>query len=89
MKQPGGHHPGQAGGNQYANGRQRQRRAECHAKGAGLGAHPAVQQNHRQREVTHHVGEGIIIEWNTADAVDARKHADGQEDNKDRYAETR
>ena len=42
------------------------------AKGAGLGAHPAVERNDRQRQVTHHVGERVVIERNTAHAVDSR-----------------
>ncbi len=40
------------------NRRQRQRGPQRDAKGAGSGAHPAVQQDHRQRQVTHHIGEG-------------------------------
>lgn len=34
------------------------------------GAHTAVQQDDRQREVTHHIGERVIIEGDTADTVD-------------------
>gem|GEM_PF-5338333 len=42
-----------------------------------------VQQNDRQREVTDHVGERIVIERDTADAVDTGQHADGEKDNQD------
>ncbi len=42
------------------------------------GAHTAVQQDDRQREVTHHIGERVIIEGDTADSVDSRQHADSR-----------
>ncbi len=53
------------------------------------GAHTAVQQDHRQREVTHHIGEGIVIERNAADTVNACQHTDSEEDNQNRDAEAR
>lgn len=56
---------------------------------AGLGAHPAVQQDHRQRQVTHHIGEGVIVEGDAADAVNACQHPDGQKDDQNRDAKAR
>jgi hypothetical protein len=81
-----GHHPGQTGGDQHANGRQRQGGPERDAKRARLGAHTAVQQDHRQRQVTHHVGERVVVKRDAADTIDAGQHTDGKENNQNRDA---
>ena len=58
------------------------------ALGTGLSAHPAVEQNNRQCQVTYHVGEGVIIKRDTADAIDSCQHADRQKNNQNRNAKT-
>ncbi|MFP1463211.1 hypothetical protein ACLB1E_24965 [Escherichia coli] len=46
------------------------------------------RENNRQRQVTYHVGEGVIIKRDTADAIDSRQHADRQKNNQNRNAKT-
>ncbi len=89
LEQRGRHHPGQRRGDRHPNRRQRQRGPQRDAKGAGLGAHPAIQQDHRQRQVTHHIGEGVVVEGDAADAVNACQHPDGQKDDQNRDAKAR
>ena len=39
--------------------------------------------------VTHHIGEGVIVEGDAADAVNACQHPDGQKDDQNRDAKAR
>ncbi|AIM21367.1 hypothetical protein SERRSCBI_08755 [Serratia sp. SCBI] len=58
-----------------------------HAERADPGAHAAVEQDHRQREVADQISDRIIAEDDATGAVNAGQHADREEDHQDRNAE--
>jgi len=87
VEQPGGGQPGQARGDGDPEGGQGKGRFQRDAEGGGAGAHAAVEQDHRQRQVADDEGEAVVLEDDAADAIDASEHADGKEDDQDGYAE--
>ncbi|MNZ72692.1 hypothetical protein D3C78_910790 [compost metagenome] len=89
VEQPGGGQAGQPGGDHHADGGQRHRRPQGDAEGGHPGAHAAVEEDHRQRQVADQVGQRVVVEDDAADAVDAGEHAHGEEDHQYRDADAR
>ncbi|MCY1433007.1 hypothetical protein D9M71_490250 [compost metagenome] len=87
VEQPGGNHAGQAGSDQYAHRGQRQRRPQGHAETRHPRAQAAVEKDHRQCQVAHQVGGRVVVEDDAA-AIDPGNHADREDDDQDRDAQT-
>ncbi|MNJ15746.1 hypothetical protein D3C77_99980 [compost metagenome] len=87
VEQPGSDHAGEPGGNQHANSGERQRRPQGNTETGHTRAQTAIKEDYGQRQVTHQVGGGVVVEDDAA-TIHTGQHADRENDDQNRDAQS-